>query len=83
MSAGCGQCNVARREGMDVALSSVAVEEPARLALELSASAMAENHVLRLKIWGQGKNGPIILELFPIPAAAYYSQNYSGIIAHA
>ena len=35
---------------MDVASSSVAVEEPATLALELSASAMAENLVLRLKI---------------------------------
>ncbi len=28
----------------------------------------------------EAKNCPIILELFPIPTAAYYSPNYSGII---
>ena len=79
LSAGCGRCNVARREGADVASSSVAVEEPATLALELSASAMEESLIHRFKFGDEAKNCPIILELFPISTAAYYSQNYSSV----
>ena len=33
-----------------------------------------------LKTWGRCRALPMILELFPVPVAAYYSQNYSSII---
>ena len=33
-----------------------------------------------LKTWGRCRALPMILKVFPVPVAAYYSQNYSSII---
>ena len=62
-------------EGTDVASSSETIVLLSQLASAIS------NLVPRLKHSGnEAKILPIILASFSIPTAAYYSQNYSGII---
>ena len=83
MVAGWGQRSTARNErpGTTVAEAEGATAlEPLTWLTWVASIIAVRTSLPDLKTWGRCRKLPIILELFPVPVAAYYSQNYSSII---